>query len=236
MKRILLTTAFLLGSTGLAAAQTAQTTTSVAPGYAAGDIVVRLAFAGVIPLAASSHIDTIGGSVGVNDSVMPEVDLSYFVTDNISVQAIATSTRHEISANNTSLTPLLGNKIDLGSTFVLPPAVVVAWHFLPHDVFDPYVGIGLDVLWPYDTQENQAKLPASLGGAQIVQKLGLSNAVGPVFNVGFDYNVSGPWFINFDYKQVLNTVDARIHTAVGLVKANVDLDPAVISLGVAYRF
>ena len=230
MKRILLTTAFLLGSTALAAAQ------SVAPGYSAGDIVVRLAFAGVIPLAASSHIDTIGGSVGVNASVMPEVDLSYFVTDNISLQAIATSTRHEISANNTSLTPLLGSKIDLGSTFVLPPAIVAAWHFMPHEVFDPYVGIGLDVLWPYDTQENKATLPASLGGAQIVQKLGLSNAVGPVFNVGCDYNVSGPWFINLDYKQVINTVDARIHTAVGLVKANVDLDPAVISLGVAYRF
>jgi outer membrane protein len=232
MKRILLTTAFLLGSTALASAQTALTTTSAAPGYSAGDIVVRVALTGVLPLTPSSHIDAIGGSVGASDAMMPEVDLSYFVTDNISLQAIATSTRHELTANNTALTPLLGSKIDLGSTYVLPPAVVAAWHFMPHAVFDPYVGIGIDVLWPYDTQENKA----TLGGVQVVQKLGLGNAVGPVFNVGFDYNVSGPWFINFDYKQVINTVDARIHTALGLVKANVDLDPAVISLGVAYRF
>jgi outer membrane protein len=109
---------------------------------------------------------------------------------------------------------------------------VVAWHFLPKAALDPYVGVGLDVLFPYDTQENKA----TLGGTQIVQKVGLSNAVGAVFNVGLDYNVSGPWFINVDYKQVLNRVDARIHTALGLVKANVDLDPAVLSVGIAYRF
>ena len=142
------------------------------------------------------------------------------------------STRHEISANDTKLTPLLGSKIDLASTYVLPPAITVQYHFLPHDRFDPYVGLGLDVMWPYDTQENQAKL----GGVQVVQKVGLSNAVGPVFNIGIDYNVSGPWFVNLDYKQVINTVDARIHTALGLVKANVALDPAVVSVGIAYRF
>lgn len=226
MKRYLIATVFFLGGTALAAAQTAV------PGYSTGDVVVRVAFAGVVPLTPSSHIDSIGGNVGVTDGVMPEVDLSYFITDNISVQAIATSTRHEISANDTKLTPLLGSKIDLASTYVLPPAITVQYHFLPHDRFDPYVGLGLDVMWPYDTQENQAKL----GGVQVVQKVGLSNAVGPVFNIGIDYNVSGPWFVNLDYKQVINTVDARIHTALGLVKANVALDPAVVSVGIAYRF
>ncbi len=201
----------------MAAAQTPAQAT----GYSANDIVVRVAFAGIVPLTPSSHIDAIGGNVGVTSGVMPEVDLSYFFTDHISVQAIATATRHEISANDTKLTPLLGSKIDLASTYVLPPAVVV-----------PYVGLGIDVLWPFDTQENQA----TLGGTQIVQKVGLSNAVGAVFNAGLDYNISGPWFINLDYKQVLNRVDARIHTALGLVKANVDLDPAVFSAGIAYRF
>jgi len=232
MQRILLATTFLLAGTALATAQTAPAPYATTTGYSAGDIVVRVAFAGIIPLTPSSHIDAIGGNVGVSSGVMPEVDLSYFITDNISVQAIATSTRHEISANDTKLTPLLGSKIDLASTYVLPPAIVAAYHFLPKAAFDPYVGLGLDVLWPYDTQENKALID----GARLVQKVGLSNAVGPVFNAGIDYNISGPWFVNLDYKQVINTVDARIHTAVGLVKANVALDPAVISVGIAYRF
>jgi outer membrane protein len=225
MYRNILALACLLGTTSLAAAQTA-------PGYSAGDVVVRLAFSDITPLDGGSHIDAIGGHVAVTSGQQPELDLSYFATDNISVQLIATATRHEISANNTALSGLLGNKIDLASTYVLPPAITAQYHFLPHAVFDPYVGLGIDLLWPFDTQPNKA----TLGTTQIIQKVGLSNTIGPVFNIGADYNITGPWFLNVDYKQILDHVDARIHTALGLVKARVDLDPAVFSIGIAYRF
>ena len=232
MNKTIFAATLLLASSGLAAAQT----TPVPPGgYSAGDVVVRLAFSGIQPLNSSSHIDAIGGSVDVTGGIQPEVDLSYFVTDNISLQLIATATRHEISANNTALAGApynLGSKIDLASTYVLPPAITAQYHFLPHAAFDPYVGLGIDFLFPFDTQENKA----TLGGAQIVQKVGLSNAIGPVFNIGVDYNISGPWFVNLDYKQVIDHVTARITTALGEVKARVDLNPSVFSAGIAYRF
>ncbi len=242
MNRILLASVGILASAGIASAQTATTTMTTATaapapeqGFSAGDVVVRFAFSGIQPLKSSSHIDGIGGKVDVTGGVQPEVDLSYFVTDNISLQLIATATRHEISANNTVLAgpPYnLGHKIDLASTYVLPPAITAQYHFLPHAAFDPYAGLGVDFLFPFDTQENQA----TLGGTQIVQKVGLSNAIGPVFNVGVDYNISGPWFVNLDYKQVLNQVTARVTTALGEVKARVDLNPSVFSAGIAYRF
>ena len=144
MYRHILALGFLLGSTSLVAAQ-------AVPGFSAGDVVVRLAATGIMPLAASSHIDTIGGTVDVTSTPAPEADISYFLTDNISVQLIATSTRHEISANNTALSGLLGSKIDLASTYVLPPAVVAQYNFFPHAAFDPYVGAGIDFLFPFDT-------------------------------------------------------------------------------------
>jgi outer membrane protein len=228
MYRYWLALGFLFGGTGAALAQAQPL-----PGFSAGDTVVRLAATGIMPLAASSHIDGIGGSVDVTSTAAPEADISYFVTDNISVQLIATSTRHEVSANNTALTGLLGSKIDLASTYVLPPAVVAQWNFFPHAALDPYVGAGIDFLFPFDTQPNKLALP---GVGQVVQKVGLSNAVGPTFDVGINYNISGPWYVNIDYKQILDRVDARVHTALGLVKANVDLDPAVLSAGIAYRF
>jgi outer membrane protein len=228
MKRYYLALGFLVGCTGAALAQT-----SPQPGFSAGDTVVRLAATGIMPLATGSHIDAIGGTVDVTSTPAPEADLSYFVTDNISVQLIATATRHELSANNTALTGLLGSKIDLASTYVLPPAVVAQWNFFPHAALDPYVGAGIDFLFPFDTQANKLALP---GVGQVVQKVGLSTAVGPTFDVGINYNISGPWFINVDYKQILDRVDARIHTALGLVKAHVDLDPAVLSAGIEYRF
>ena len=231
----LLAAAAVFATAGAAWAQTPAAAPGDVPGYSAGDVVVRLAYSGIVPLDAGSHIDGIGGKVDVSGGVQPEVDLSYFVTDHISLQLIATATRHEISANNTALAGApynLGRKIDLASTYVLPPAITAQYHFLPHAVFDPYVGLGIDFLFPFDTQENQA----TLGGTQIVQKVGLSNAIGPVFNVGIDYNISGPWFINLDYKQVIDQVTARVTTALGEVKARVNLDPSVFSAGIAYRF
>ncbi len=225
MVRTYLAAAFLLATPSLAFAQ-------AAPGFSAGNVVVRAAFSDITPLNASSHIDGIGGTVDVSNGVQPEVDISYFFTDNISVQLIATATRHEISANNTALTSLLGSKIDLASTYVLPPAIVAQYHFAPHSRIDPYIGAGVDFLFPFDTQENKL----TLGGAQVVQKVGLSNAIGPTFNIGVNYNIGGPWFLNLDYKQVLDQVTARVHTVLGLVKARDQLDPSVFSVGIAYRF
>jgi outer membrane protein len=225
MYRTYLAVALLLATTSLACAQTA-------PGFSAGNVVVRAAFTEITPLNGSSHIDGIGGNVDVSSGVQPEVDISYFVTDYLSMQLIATATRHEISAKDTALTSLLGSKIDLASTYVLPPAIVAQYHFAPHSVFDPYVGAGVDFLFPFDTRENKF----ALGGAQVVQKVGLSDAIGPTFNIGLNYNISGPWFINVDYKQILNQVTARVHTVLGLVKARDQLDPSVFSIGIAYRF
>jgi len=244
MKRVLatltlLTGAALLGGNGLAYAQAADSsmapTTLVPPsdsGTQAGTLMVRLAATGVIPLNSGSKIEGIGGNIGTTAQAMPEVDLSYFFTDSISAELIATATRHALTANNTALTPLLGPKIDLGTTYVLPPAIMLQYHFLPHGLINPYLGAGIDLMWPFDVQPNQFKL----GGAQVIQKLGLSNQIGPVFEVGLDYNVAGPWFLNIDYKQIINRVDARVTTVLGLVKADTNLNPGVFSAGVAYRF
>jgi len=225
MYRIYLAATFLLATTSLAGAQSA-------PGFAAGNVVVRAAFADITPLNGSSHVDGIGGTVGVTSGVQPELDISYFLTDHLAVQLIATATRHEISANNTALTSLLGSKIDLASTYVLPPAIVAQYHVAPHSALDPYVGAGVDFLFPFDTQDNKV----ALGGAQVVQKVGVSNAIGPTFNLGLNYNISGPWFLNVDYKQIVDQVTARVHTVLGLVKARDQLDPSVFSVGIAYRF
>ena len=182
----------------------------------------------------ASHIDPVGGSVGVSDSAMPEVDFSYFFTDSVAVELIATSTCHTLTANNTSLRGLLGNKIVLGSTYVLPPALVLQYHFMPHERFSPYLRFGVDVAWFYDTNTATGVVPGT--NVPVVLKLGLSIMVGPVLDAGFDYNLSGPWFANFVVRAMLMQTTARVHTAVGLVTATDQLDPLVVSAGISYRF
>ncbi len=216
--------ACLLGvmSTG-AAAQTAAPAPDQQTGWGkqAGSFVVRLAVNDIIPEDTGSAVSLIGGHINVSDTSQAELDLSYFFTDTLAVQLIATATKHYLSVANS----VLGPKLDLGSTFVLPPALVLQYHFFPHTPISPYVGVGLDVAFFF-----------AEAAAPPVDKLSLSTAVGPVLNAGIDYNFSGPWFLNLDVKQIFDRTDARVHALGLLVKAHDNLSPTVVSAGIAYRF
>ena len=196
-----------------AAAQTAPV------GKQAGTFMVRLRAIGVIPEDNSSAISTIGGTVEASSTATPEVDFSYFLTDHIAFELIAATTRHTITANNTVL-----GKVAVGTTWILPPTLTVQYHFFPHDRFSPYVGAGLNVSFFYGS--------SAAGGA--VTHLSLENAVGPALQAGFDYNVSGHWFANFDVKQIFLTTTAHLNH--GAIHAKTALDPLVIGAGIGYRF
>ena len=196
-----------------AAAQTAPV------GKQAGTFMVRLRAIGVIPEDNSSAISAIGGTVEASSTATPEVDFSYFLTDHIAFELIAATTKHTITANNTVL-----GKVAVGTTWILPPTLTVQYHFFPHDRFSPYVGAGLNVSFFYGS--------SAAGGA--VTHLSLENAVGPALQVGFDYNVSGHWFANFDVKQIFLTTTAHLNH--GAIHAKTALDPLVIGAGIGYRF
>ena len=196
-----------------AAAQTAPV------GKQAGTFMVRLRAIGVIPEDNSSAISAIGGTVEASSTATPEVDLSYFLTDHIAFELIAATTKHTITANNTVL-----GKVAVGTTWILPPTLTVQYHFFPHDRFSPYVGAGLNVSFFYGS--------SAAGG--VVTHLSLENAVGPALQAGFDYNVSGHWFANFDVKQIFLTTTAHLNH--GAIHAKTALDPLVIGAGIGYRF
>jgi outer membrane protein len=96
--------AALLG--GLAQAQADDTNF-----FGPGSILARARFAAVIPENFSSSISVIGGHVQATTAYIPELDLSYFLSPNLSVEAIAGTSRHEVSAHDSALGP----KADVGS-------------------------------------------------------------------------------------------------------------------------
>jgi outer membrane protein len=190
-------------------------------GKEAGTFMLRARAIGVIPEDNSSSISGIGGHVNATAQAAPEVDLSYFLTDNIAFELIAATTRHEVSATGTAL----GGKVDVGSVWVLPPALTVQYHFMPHSAFSPYVGVGLDVMFFYDAHPAGAVTHVSFG-----------NNVGPVLQAGIDYNFTGHWFANFDVKQIFINTDAHVDALGTTVKARTSLDPLVVGMGIGYRF
>ncbi|MCQ9155802.1 OmpW/AlkL family protein [Acidomonas methanolica] len=204
-----------------------QTCATTKIGLGKGNFIVRLSAIGVLPENLDSKIWLNGqhlpGHVGTTNGVSPELTFEYFLTDNISVDLIAASTRHEVSLNGTPL-----GKIDVASTWVLPPTVTFAWHFRPHKRFNPYVGIGATMAWFYNTQ------PA--GG--IVQKANFGFTGGPAVDIGFDYQLVGNWFFNVDAKQMFLRAHAWANDSGSgaYVRAHDSLDPTVVGMGIGYRF
>jgi outer membrane protein len=200
---------------GTAAAQTAET-----PAYFdTGTILARARFAAVIPENFSSSISVIGGHVSATTTEIPELDLSYFFNPNISVEAIAGSSRHEISARDS----LLGPKADVGSVWVLPPTITLQYH-QQYGHFIPYAGVGVTVMFFYDSHPNVT------GG---ITKAGYSTTAGPALDAGFDYAITPSWVANFDIKQMFVNTTAHIN---GAIIAKTDLSPTVVAAGIGYKF
>jgi outer membrane protein len=117
-------------------------------------------------------------------------------TNNIAVELIAATTQHSLSASGTAV-----GKVDVGSTWVLPPTLTVQYHFMPASRISPYVGAGVNASFFYGTR------PAG----PTVRSMSVNNSWGPAIQAGVDYNFSGHWFANFDVKQIfLNTARTSV--------------------------
>jgi outer membrane protein len=190
-------------------------------GKEAGTIMVRARAIGVIPENNSSRISAIGGHVTATAQAAPEVDLSYFFTDNIALELIAATTRHDIKAKGTAV-----GDIDVGSSWALPPTLTLQYHFMPHSAFSPYVGVGLNVTFWYGS--TPANPP--------VTHLSVGTGIGPAVQAGIDYNFAGHWFANLDVKQIFLNSNAHVDALGTTVKAHTALDPLVVGMGIGYRF
>lgn len=212
-----------------------ETCASTKIGLGRGDFMIRLSAVGVLPedrdsrvwsAASGGRYSAISGTrIKTTNQVMPELTFEYFLTDNVSLDLIATSTRHEVAAEGAAV----GGKLDVGSAWVLPPTLTVAWHFRPHKRLNPYVGVGGTFMWFHNMHAS---------GAMGLTKLNSSFTGGPSINAGVDYQLVGNWFFNFDVKQMFVRMHAEAEDAgeTTKIKAHDSLDPTVISAGIAYRF
>ncbi len=187
----------------------------IAPTFAsaaAGDFLVRVRGLGVFP-DESAKVTPIGGTVKVDDNYVPEVDFSYFFTDNVSAELIAATTKH--SATST----VAGS---LGSVWLLPPTLTLQYHFTPEKFISPYVGAGINYTLFYGIK-NAPGL-----------HLHLPDAVGPAIQFGFDAKLREHWVFNVDVKKIWMQTDASINA--GAIKAKLNIDPWIVGTGIGYRF
>ncbi|WP_417803393.1 OmpW/AlkL family protein [Thalassospira lucentensis] len=183
----------------------------------AGDFLIRGRVLGVVPDEDITS-NTLPGSGDVDSDVIPELDFSYFVTDNIAFELIAGTSKHDVSWNTGSA------DVDLGSVRLLPPTLTAQYHFMPDQRFSPYVGAGINYTFFYDAKRGDS------------QSISYDDGFGYAFQAGFDYAISGPWSLNVDVKKIFLNTDVTTNVGGTTYKADADLDPWLFGVGVGYRF
>ena len=185
-----------------------------------GDLILRVR--GVYVVAdESSDITVVGGSVDADTDIVPEIDLTYFLTDNLALELMAATTEHRITASGIGA----GVDLDLGDVRLLPPTLTLQYHADVTETIRAYVGAGLNYTVFYD-----ANLPS--GGA--ITRIDYDDTVGWVLQAGVDYQFHENWVFNMDVKKVFLQTDVDLNG--GAIEADVDLDPWIFGVGFGYCF
>lgn len=218
--------AALLGATALTTAHAADLPSTKAAPIAPimmqwNPWMIRGRALAVIPQEkASLHIGgapVVGGKVDISNSLVPELDISYFFTKSIAVELILGVTPHNVKGAGS----LAGAKI--GSAWLLPPTLMLQYHFTNFGAFKPYLGVGVN----YTVFFNEK----AKGG---FTSFDLKDSFGLALQAGFDYMIDQHWGINFDVKKIF--LEPKVKVNNGLVSGKVKIDPWLIGAGVTYKF
>jgi len=190
----------------------------VSGGLTAGSLLVRGRVVGSIPVGQFSRVEPIGGRVITPARALPDLDVTYFLSDHFALagQVGVVSTR-------TSIRNSLIGDLPIGSTWSLAMTGAVQFHFLPHGVFNPYIGAGAGYTHPI------AYEPAK----PLITKMEADPQLGPMLQAGFDCHLGGDWYANMEIKKIFLPPQV---SRIGTGSATVRLDMLIIGAGIGYRF
>lgn len=174
----------------------------------------------------------LAGDAEIGEQYVPEFDITYFFTDNIAAELILAVTPHDVSAVNVTVPGALTNAtVDLGDVWLLPPTFTLQYHFRNAGKFKPYVGAGVNATFFFNEDEGP-----------VADGMDYDPSFGPALQAGFDYDLDGKeggFALNVDVKKIWINTDVTVDftTALGArVNADVDINPLVVGVGLAYKY
>lgn len=181
---------------------------------------VRVRALGVITKDSGSVDQSSAYGLEYSDTVIPEVDISYFFTDNIAAELILGTTYAKINTTGAA-------DLDVGKAWLLPPTLTLQYHFTDFGAFKPYVGAGVNYSMFYSQSDK--------GG---FKNLDVKNDFGWALQAGFDYMLDEHWGINFDVKKIFLETEWKVdNSPLGVpLSGKAKIDPWLIGAGVTYRF
>ena len=225
-----------------------------------GDILVRFRGISITPdddshqvrVAGLGTVQSLNGGessrVNVESAIVPELDITYMLTDYIGVEVIAGIANHDIELQDDGLSTLVGALVPgagseltdgfkIFDTWVLPPTVTLQYHFTPSSKIRPYAGVGVNYtafLWDDAT----TRLEQAVGGPVHVNT---RNGWTWALQAGVDIDWKDNWFFNIDVKYIDIDTEASLFLNGGPLagtnlRVNTNVSPFVIGAGIGYRF
>lgn len=165
-------------------------------------------------------VNGIGDSdLAYSNTTIPELDISYFFTDNVAAELILGTTYARINGKGS-----IAGLGEVGKVWLLPPTLTMQYHFTNFGDFKPYVGAGVNYTLFYNQDAGSA------------DKLDVKNSFGAALQVGFDYRISDHWDFNFDVKKIY--MQPKFDVTVGGTEfsGKAKINPWLIGTGIGYRF
>lgn len=175
-----------------------------------GDWLIRAGGSYVDPKSNNNEI------VKVDSAASFTFNVSYMMTDAWAVEVLAAwPFKHDIEL-------LDGTKV--ASTKHLPPTISLQYHWAPHSMFQPYIGVGVNYTEFFDE-----KTYGPLTGVD----LKLKSSWGWAGDIGADLMLNDNWFLNGSIRYIDIKTNAELD---GASIGKVDISPWVYSANVGFRF
>ena len=199
-----------------------------------------------------------GASTSTSFSIIPMLDVAYYINKNWAVEAICCVTHQHIQGTGTI-------QSEFAHTWAFPPTLLLQYHFTNFGAFQPYLGVGVNFSTYWGTRVNAQTwplgiVPGSLLGVGGAAGANLTGVYSQFYNatvtpswgvagqVGFDYMFNEHWGVNLDLKYIM--MEPTVHANVAAfspqipqlgalfipVRVYLPIDPLVVSAGVTYRF
>ncbi|KAF2991891.1 outer membrane beta-barrel protein [Methylocystis sp. MJC1] len=197
-----------------------------------------------------------GASTSISTSVIPMLDVAYYLTKNWAIEAICCVSPHHIQGTGV----LAGSS--LAHTWAFPPSVMLQYHFTNFGAFQPYLGVGVNFTTFWGTRAGNNNWALNFAPGSTATTLGAFGATasfysasitpswGVVGQAGADYMFNEHWGVNVDVKYIMvepnahanivafipGPVGAALNPVFVPVNAAVKINPLVVSAGLTYRF
>lgn len=198
-----------------------------------GDIQIKGFVTGVLPDGAITEVenDLIGlpadSQTEASDSVVPTVAIEYFVSPSLSLETICCVTPHDV----TGAGALEGAEL-IDDAIILPASLTAKYHFNLGGGIKPYLGAGATYFMIFS--EDVGADAAALGATDV----DLSDEFGFLLQGGVDIALNDRGLgLSLDAKRYFVGTTATFSAGQTVaLQSEHDLDPWVLSAGLAYRF